>query len=87
MLVAASKASYVRFYLLQMFILTLIFSVLGLILSIVGTLLSFRTTDLQIGLIVVFVISTVHTIVNIVVIINSRNNTMLISTSNVPGNA
>lgn len=85
MLVAASKMSYVKLYLVQMFIVTLVFTLLGFMLSIV-TILALET-NLDIGRAVVFVLSSVHTIANIVVISISGNKTILQSTSNIQGNA
>ena len=92
MLVSSSKTHYASFYLLQMLIVTLVFSILGLILSIV-TLIQSRqcdsryyicddsfATNLKIVLLLAFVIPTVHTIANILVIVISRKKTMVKST-------
>lgn len=92
MLASSSKTHYASFYLLQMLIVTLIFSILGLILSIVVLIKSFQcdstyficdnsyAKNLKVVLLLAFIIPTVHTIANIVVIVISRQKAMVKST-------
>jgi len=97
MLVAACRTCYVMAYMIRMFVVTLIFIILGLILSIVNLTSSIRcdsyyryycddqlAINLKIVILVLFIISTIQTIVNISVVSSAQKRAMVTPASNIP---
>lgn len=98
MLVASCREAYRIYYLKRLFTITLLFVVLGLILSIINLASSVRcspfyrsdhcdeslATNLKISILALFIISTIHTITNIVVANNAQKITIPTSSLDVP---
>jgi hypothetical protein len=96
MLVAACRSSYIMMHLVRLFIVSLVFCILGFILSVVNytssSYCSFSwlycdsRTELNIKgvLLGLFLIATIHTIVNLVIASNTHKRTMSTPASNVP---
>jgi len=97
MLVASCRVAYVMAYLIRLFTVTLIFVILGLVLSIINLATSIQcdsyswylcdnrlAINLKIVILILFIISTIQTIVNIIVASNAQKRTTPTPTPNVP---
>ena len=98
MLVAACKVSYPLIQLTRVFIMGLCFCMVAVVLSVINITASSRcewssflyfcdstlATNLKIVILVVFVVSVIHTIINMVVVNNARKRTTATSPPSVP---
>jgi hypothetical protein len=97
MLVAACRPSYIMVHLIRMLSVALALCILGLILSIVNYTTSYRcgtyiyyscdgeiAMQIKAVLIVLFIISTIHTIISIVVTSNAHKRTLATPASSAP---
>ncbi len=97
MLIASCRTSYIMSYLLLRFGVVLFFVILGLILSITNLAISIRcgssywffcddqvATNLKIGILVLFIVCTIHNIINMTVASNAQKRAILASASNAP---
>jgi hypothetical protein len=97
MLVAACRPSYIMVHLIRMLSVALALCILGLILSIVNYTTSYRcgtyiyyscdgeiAMQIKAVLIVLFIISTIHTIVSLVVTSNAHKRTLATPASSAP---
>jgi uncharacterized membrane protein len=98
MLIAACRTAYIMAYMIRMFSVILVFVIVGLIFCIVDLVRSVQcdsyywfdcdsqlAVNLKITILAVFIFSTVHTIVNIVVAGNAQKKVNSVPNPNVPG--
>lgn len=97
LLIAASRPSYVMSYLIRMSTVALILSILAVILSIVNVTTASRcdsgyyflwcdtklALDLKITVLTLYIITTIHTIVNMIMISNAQKTASSATTTNV----